>query len=40
MVKLINLNKSLRRLKKLIRKMLFLKVLYMLISIIWRMLKT
>nr|DAM10054.1 MAG TPA: hypothetical protein [Caudoviricetes sp.] len=36
MVKLINLNKNLRRLRKLIRKMLFLKVLYMLISIIWK----
>nr|DAG87740.1 MAG TPA: hypothetical protein [Crassvirales sp.] len=40
MVKLINLNKSLKRLKKLIRKMLFLKVPYMPINIIWRMLKT
>nr|DAO31387.1 MAG TPA: hypothetical protein [Crassvirales sp.] len=40
MVKLINLNKNLKRLRKLIRKMLFLKVLYMLISIIWKMLKT
>nr|DAO18713.1 MAG TPA: hypothetical protein [Caudoviricetes sp.] len=39
MVKLINLNKNLKRLRKLIRKMLFLKVPYMLISIIWKMQK-
>nr|DAG89809.1 MAG TPA: hypothetical protein [Crassvirales sp.] len=40
MVRLINLNKNLKKLRKLIRKMLFLKVLYMLISIIWKMRKT